>query len=280
MPIINLADRIILWEILEKESIKPKRSAGQNFLVCEEVVQAILAVLPEEPRNITELGAGLGVLTGPLLGASYNVRAIERDERVANVLQKYLPKNLRSNLDLKVADLSQEEWSWNEEYCLVGNIPYNLSGLIVRRITQLDPLPTRVVLLVQREVGQRLTAEAPNMHLNTLAVKLWGEAQLVLDVPADCFWPTPKVASQVIVMEPRKVAMIDVEQREQVLREAKRFYQQKRKQVQGVMKKALQMNSTEVEEILNGLGIPLNARPQEVNEEQWVSLAKRISRNS
>ena len=270
----RLTDIGYLQSFLKNHDIDPQHSAGQNFLVCEEVVEATITLLKGAPRLVTELGAGLGALTGPLLEVGFTVRAIERDEVLATLLKKNVSRALSDKLDLQMADLKTVGWEQDEDYCLVGNIPYNLSGLIIRQITSLTPAPRRVVLLVQNEVAMRIVSDAPDMQLMALAVGLWGSARNALHVPADCFWPIPKVTSQLVVFEPRENLILEHEEREKVLKTARGFFQAKRKQVGGVLRRRLGISADEAASLLGQVGIDSTWRPQHISVERWVELHK------
>jgi 16S rRNA (adenine1518-N6/adenine1519-N6)-dimethyltransferase len=266
----KLSKKEYLYNLLQKNGLVPKRSAGQNFLICEEVIEAVLLALGDKERLITELGAGLGVLTQALLVKGYRVKAIERDGQLARIMKKVLVKKLRKNLNLIIGDLREEKWEWDEPYVLAGNIPYNLSGLIIRKITELKPAPERVVLLVQKEVGQRLVAGTPNLSLLGLAIQLWGKAEKVLNVPRECFWPEPKVDSQLVLLKPHINNELALEKREKILAVAKRFFQFKRKQVGGT---ARRLYGKKAEEKLLKLGIDPQQRPQEIEMGKWIVIA-------
>lgn len=270
-----LTDINYLQNLLKKKRFTPVRSAGQNFLICDEVIEAALSVLTGGPKNVTELGAGVGSLTQGLLASGYNVRAIERDKNLAKILQSCVPAKNRSRLDLQFEDLRDVAWEWQEGYSLVGNIPYNLSGLIIRRITLLKPMPALVVLLVQREVAQRMTAHPPEMSLISLAVQLWGSAHEVLQVPTTCFWPEPKVSSTLIVLVPHdgeKKTAISVSEREEIIAFAKPLFQQKRKQIGGGLRRINVIKEDKIMDLCGAAGVGLKARPQELSVEQWKCL--------
>ena len=283
---LDLTDIQTLKSLMAREGIAPKHSAGQNFLVCGEPVEAAVEILKEGPPNVTELGAGMGPLTLPLLEARFQVRAIEKDSSLASILRKTAPPALREKLELIVGDLRYTQWEQEQPYQIAGNIPYNLSGLIFRKITQLAPAPTAVVLMVQREVALRLTAEPPNMNLLALAVQLWGKAHVVLNVPRNCFWPQPEVESSLVLLTPRKPqfpllrqgsagqAMTNdqYDEREELLDFVKPFFQAKRKQMGGVLRRAYNLSEDEATEKLKQAGIETSARPQEVSLEQWKTL--------
>jgi 16S rRNA (adenine1518-N6/adenine1519-N6)-dimethyltransferase len=266
-----LTDIEYLQQLLAKHRLTPQRTSGQNFLIAPEVVEATVLALKGSPTNITELGAGLGTLTQGLLQAGYTIRAIERDQKLSQILPKQIPPKDREKLDLKVGDLRDQPWEWTEPYSIVGNIPYNLSGLIVRHLTQLTP--ERVILLVQQEVGQRLLAQPPDLSLIGLAVGLWSQTHILLDVPADCFWPAPQVNSALVLLIPRADAL-PLAEREQIITFAKPLFQLKRKQLLGSLQRVTGQPSTALQSLLDQLHIAPTARPQELSVEQWQALAK------
>ncbi|HBE89761.1 MAG: ribosomal RNA small subunit methyltransferase A [Candidatus Andersenbacteria bacterium RIFCSPHIGHO2_12_FULL_46_9] len=276
----NLTDINYLKSRLKRAGIKPQRSAGQNFLICPEVVEATVMAITGGPKKITELGAGVGTLTVALLAAGFAVKAIEREQQLAKAITKEVPSPGRANLKLETGDLRKVDWRWSEDgsieqkFQLVGNIPYNLSGLIIRRLVQLEPQPERVVLMVQWEVGERIVAQPPKMGLLGLAVSLWGKSDIIVRVPADCFWPKPKVGSCLIMLSPHGESRIKTEEREKVMAVAKPFFMAKRKQMAGVLKQNYKlMTREEAEMTLKKANIKGTQRPQEVAVEQWRALA-------
>jgi len=276
----NLTDINYLKSRLKRAGITPQRSAGQNFLICPEAVEATVIAMTDGPKKITELGAGVGTLTVALLAAGFAVKAIEREQQLAKVITKEVPSPGRANLKLEIGDLRKIDWRWSEDgsieqrFQLVGNIPYNLSGLIIRRLVQLEPQPERVVLMVQREVGERIVAQPPKMGLLGLAVSLWGKGDIIVRVPADCFWPKPKVESCLIMLTPHRESRVKTEEREKVMAIAKPFFMAKRKQMAGVLKQNYKlMTREEAEMMLKKANINGTQRPQEVTVEQWRALA-------
>lgn len=267
----DLTDEEYIRELLASAGVTPNRSSGQNFLISSEVRDAILTITEAGPSQVTELGAGMGPLTQGLLQQKMHVRAIERDETLAAILEKQIPAKLRSQLTLLKKDLRETDWTWPDSYQIAGNIPYNISGLILRRLTQLEPTPTQVVLLIQKEVGERIVAQPPNMHLLSVAVQLWGTPQLLLQVPANCFWPQPKVASQLLLLTPHERPLPLIE-REHILKVAKQFFQQRRKQLGGVLVSLYNLPRETVATKLKALTIDPTQRPQELTLEQWQGL--------
>lgn len=275
-----LTDQTYLQSLLKKHGIKPAHSAGQNFLVSAEVVEATLALLTDGPTHITELGAGAGTLTQALLQSGFTVRAIERDQALASLLPHALGPKERARLDLSVADMREVDWTHPKPYQLVGNIPYNLSGLIIRRLTELDPAPTAVVLLVQREVAQRLVAAPPDMGISSVAIQLWGQATIALQVPADCFWPRPAVDSSLVSIIPhpphQRIPAAECAHSMQLVRAV---FKHRRKQLGTTLPTVLNRSRDEVAALLSTIGHTTMARPQELSAADWVKLYKSTINN-
>lgn len=273
----QLTDPEILRERLAKAGVHPRREAGQNFLISEEVVEATVAALQQWRRTawrITELGAGLGTLTQALAAAGAEVRAIEWDRALAALLPEHIPPPRREHVRVVVQDLREADWTWTEPYILVGNIPYNVSGLILRRLTQLRPAPVAAVLLVQQEVAERVLASPPHLSLVGLAVQLWGEPVGLLRVPPNCFWPQPQVHSTLILISPHPDIEQSQEERERVLRVARVFFQAKRKQMGSVARRVFGLAADEVARRFSYAKIEPTQRPQELSVATWKRLAE------
>jgi 16S rRNA (adenine1518-N6/adenine1519-N6)-dimethyltransferase len=271
----SLTDLDTIQHLLHQARLHPTRSAGQNFLICQEVVEAILVTAQGGPKQVTELGAGLGTLTQALAAHDFHIQAIERDKALAEILKSVIPAKQRDRVELTVNDLRQVKWEWPKPYQLIGNIPYNLSGLILRRITQLSPAPQQVILLVQKEVGQRMVAQPPDINMLGLAIQLWGEPHPLLAVPASCFWPAPQVDSQLVLLLPNRETRRPLAQREEILQIAKTFFQTKRKQIGGVLQRNFNIEPAAWLEKIN---LRPTQRPQELSLQNWQDLTLEIQK--
>lgn len=269
----------VLQSVLGSRKIRADKSLGQNFLVCEEVIQSLLMALDGGPKDITELGPGLGTLTQGLIMSGYHVRAIEKDDDFVHVIPTVIPKNLSDQLELIHGDLKEIEWNWAQSsrstedtvYSLVGNIPYNLSGFIIRRLTKMQSAPFRAIFLMQKEVVDRLVGGENNMSLLGLSTGLWGHAELLLRVPPSCFIPQPSVQSSLVMLTPNP-NRLPVEKREEIIAKAKPFFQAKRKQLGTMLKRAYQKTDQEIEAITSSLNISKEARPETISVDTWTKL--------
>jgi 16S rRNA (adenine1518-N6/adenine1519-N6)-dimethyltransferase len=274
----TLTDVAYLKSLLAGANVAPSRQASQNFLICPPVVAETAAAAATGPAAVTELGAGLGVVTQALLENGLTVRAIERDERLAALAESLVPENLRDRLTLVTADLRSVPWEQEEPYQIVGNIPYHLSGLIIRKLTQLAPAPAQIILLIQKEVAERLTAAPPQLTLIGLSVQLWGSAQVLRKVPAGCFWPSPRVDSSLVLLRPAAAEKsLSREARESTLAVARHFFAQRRKQMGGVLKRWRRLDDTAAAALLRDADIASQQRPQEVTPDRWIRLSALIN---
>lgn len=261
----------VLQSVLDSHKLRASKSLGQNFLICEEVIDAVLMGLEGGPKNITELGPGLGTLTQGLVRSGYHVRGIEKDDDFVKILPTVVPPKMRDNLTVIHGDLLEVPWTEKDEWQLVGNIPYNISGLIIRLLTKIQTVPSSAILLMQKEVADRIICADNRMSLIGLSVGLWGSSELLLQVPPSCFIPAPAVHSSVIQIKPFS-SMLSIEKREGILAKAKPFFQAKRKQISHTLKTAYGKNSAEVELLTKELEISPSARPENLSVQDWISL--------
>ena len=266
-----MLNRSEVKKFLAEHDLTPRRASGQNFITCERARAAVVEALADGPPRVTELGAGFGAFTQALAASGMLVRAIEQDEHLVRVFSDFLGSSF-SSVDLIPGDLREVLWDWeeSESYQLFGSIPYNLSGLIFRRLTELPEPPTQAVFVVQKEVGDRLTAGPPDMSLLSVAVQLWGDVARIKTVPASCFWPVPTVDSQIISITPH--GKYDAAMRNSVMEVARVGFQGKRKQLAGTLSRHLSLDRAQIEQKLSEIELPTTARPQELSVKQWYAL--------
>ncbi|MBW2530102.1 MAG: ribosomal RNA small subunit methyltransferase A, partial [Deltaproteobacteria bacterium] len=192
--------------VLRRYGLAPKHSWGQNFLVSEGAVRRIAGLAVDEPgRLVVEIGPGLGTLTRALLGAGARVIAVERDREMCRVLEAELGDD--PGLQLLEADAAGLDYAaalGDQQGAVVGNLPYQITGRIIRRLTE-QPLDVmRVVLTVQSEVGDRLIAapgQADRAALSAMVQARYRPA-VAMRLRPTAFHPPPRVHSSVITLEP------------------------------------------------------------------------------
>ncbi len=202
------------WEdprrVMRRHGLAPKRSFSQNFLVARSAVERIVDALAPRPDELTvELGPGLGTLTGALLRAGARVLAVERDRDMLAVLEAELgvvPALTLREGDAATVDLGALA-AEHGPVALVGNLPYAITGAIVRNLTEQRGAVSRAVVMVQREVRDRLLADPGTKDYGALTVFVQAgfDVTPVVRVPSGAFHPPPKVESAVVKLVPRAV---------------------------------------------------------------------------
>ncbi len=202
--------------------MKNNKSLGQHWLKNRTILDEIADLaLPDEPQKPSgspspeapalclEIGPGLGTLTSSLLKRFQKVIAIEFDPELARKLPGSFPgKNLEViNQDILATDLSK--LVGNEPYSVAGNIPYYITSPIIKKLLETSPKPQKISLLIQKEVAERIAADAGDQTLLSLTVQNLAEVELGPVVPAAEFTPPPKVDSQVLVLTPLSEPQID-----------------------------------------------------------------------
>ncbi len=180
--------------------MRAKKSLGQNFLRSHAAVEKIIGVAELKPSDVVlEIGPGTGVLTEELVRRAKKVIAVEKDDALANFLRKKFGNKLEvRNEDILRFGLKKLE---ARSYKLVANIPYYLTGQIFRKFLQTDNQPSKMVLMLQKEVAERVAARGGKESLLSISVKAYGIPKKIMNVPASYFSPQPKVDSAVLVID-------------------------------------------------------------------------------
>ncbi len=185
-----------------------KKSLGQNFLTSQSAVSKIVDTAdPSGDDIILEIGPGKGVLTEKLLSLAGKVVAVEKDDNLFEFLKEKFKKEIAENkLDLIHGDIltfDPNALSFYKDlnYKLVANIPYNITGAILKKFLSSETQPELMVLMVQREVAQRIIAKDKKESILSISVKVYGEPKYIQTVKAGSFFPTPKVDSAILLVE-------------------------------------------------------------------------------
>ena len=204
---------------------RPRKRFGQNFLRDQHVLDRIVnAAELREGDRILEIGPGAGALTGRLLQTGLPVLAVEIDRDLGNALQQ----RTENNLDVVIGDILRLDWAellCVPPYKLIANLPYNISSQILFRVLDHRRLFQRLVLMFQKEVGERLIARENTREYGILSVLMqtWFQIERIVKVPPKAFFPPPKVDSVVLCLEPLpepRVALKNEERFRQLVRGA------------------------------------------------------------
>ena len=248
-----------------------KKSLGQNFLINPGVVQKIIGAAElKEDDTIVEVGPGTGILTKELI-KSRRVIAIEKDRRAVEGLRADLP-NVQIVED-DVLDFKPEEFDLRAgEYKIVANLPYYITSHFIRTVFENWPRPSLLVLMVQKEVAQRIMATPPDMNLLALSVQYFSKPEIIMNVSAGSFRPIPSVDSAVIKLVPQeKLPLLDT-QREKLFLTWKAVFAGKRKQLINTAPAALGLDKDQVSNLLTKFSINPTTRPENLSLQDWIAL--------
>ena len=265
--------------------LRAKKSLGQHFLNSPSVLQKIIETARIAPgETILEIGPGTGVLTKALLDSGARVIAIEKDARSGALLQSRFASEIESGgLRLCAGDVLEADRGAlglaEGSYAVVANIPYYITGAILESFLEQTPRPSRMVLLVQKEVAERITAKPTGNELVgkesilSISVKAFGTPRLIERVPRGAFTPPPSVDSAILAID-------DISDRRfkeknipisRFFKLVKAGFAHKRKYTKRNLE--IVISGPELEAVWLRLGLNEKARAEDMDLEQWFSIA-------
>lgn len=270
---IDPADPDQLSRLLRQHRVELKHSLGQNFIVDAAVRDRIAdaAGLTGDDEAL-EVGAGAGGLTVALARRCRRVVAVELDRRLIPVLMDVAGG--LGNVEVVEADILAVDmtgWFPNGGHVVAGNIPYHLTGALIRRLLGHEPRPRRLSLVVQKEVAERWTA-AGGASLATVAVQVFATARLQFTIPASVFMPLPRVDSACVGLEVRDHPAVDLPDLDAFFRLVEAVFQFRRKQLGGALGRITGLGSTIAGARLREAGIDPERRAQTLDLGEWEKL--------
>lgn len=251
--------------------VAPNKSLGQHWLKDPDVLADIAeAAALVESDTVLEIGPGLGTLTSRLLERAKSVVAVEFDAALARKLPGQFPgKNLEViNQDILQFDPS----SLAADYKVVANVPYYITSKIIQRFSETSNPPSVMVLLIQKEVAERLAAGPGDYSILAVAAQVFHEVELDQVVPSELFTPPPKVDSQVVILRRRALPLVDKAYQADFFRLVKAGFSAKRKKLRSSLAGSLRLSKPVVESLLNQAAIEPNARAEDLSIDQWLTL--------
>jgi 16S rRNA (adenine1518-N6/adenine1519-N6)-dimethyltransferase len=241
-------------KLLKEKDLKALKSLGQNFLVDEKVLSEIIKASELNKNDVViEIGPGLGTLTNELVKKCGAVIAIEKDKKMAELIR-------------------EEE---KKKYKLISNIPYYITSPVIKLFLENSIQPELIVLLVQKEMAERICAEPGKLSVLALSVQIYGEPEIVSYVDKSVFYPEPKVDSAILRIKNIKKNYSD-EYYKKLFRIIKIGFSSKRKKLVNNLSSGLRISKGESESILQKAKINSNARAQELGLEKWKKLAENL----
>ncbi len=248
-----------------------KKSLGQHWLNDDQALQAIVdAGEINLDDTVLEIGPGTGVLTKKLVKEAGEVLAVELDENLAMELQSWVPaKNLTVvQQDILKFDLTTLPLG----YKVVANIPYYLTSHLIRLLSESPNPPKAVVLLVQKEVAERVVAAPGSMSMLSVSAQFYWDIQLSRTVSAKLFTPPPKIDSQILIMAARPAPLFPNVDTKAFFRIVKAGFSNRRKTLLNSLTAGLHLKKQDVTDILKKANVKANLRPQELSLNDWYRL--------
>ena len=261
-------------------NIKPARSRGQNFLIKEDVYDLIVEQADLQPDDmILEVGPGLGFLTVKLAAKVKQVIAVELDDKLAEVLKIGLKAKNVENVEVVNSDILKFPLPHfiRGGFKIVANLPYNITSIFLRKFLEADKKPELIVLMLQKEVAERITAKPGKMSLLGVSAQFYAKQEIVEIVEKENFWPKPEVDSAIIKLEVRS-KKLEINERE-FFRLVKFGFSAKRKMLKNNLAAGFKISQAEAENKIIKAGFNGKARAQELSVDDWLKLFSVFNEN-
>ncbi len=275
----DLSNPAVVRQLLQRHGVRPQKTFGQYWLEDHQALGRIVAAAELAPGGAAlEVGAGMGVLTVALaqaVGPAGRVVAVEIERDVLAILREVtaplsqveiVPRNL---LEVEPGEVFQ-----GMPYALVANLPYYITASALRHFLECAQPPQRMVVLVQQEVAERLTATPGNLSLLGVSVQYYGKTSLIAHVPAASFYPPPRVDSAIVRIDLYEQPLLPGVEREQFFQVVRAGFSQKRKTLRNALMLGLDQPAGPVEAWLSAAGIDGRRRAETLSLEEWGRLAK------
>jgi 16S rRNA (adenine1518-N6/adenine1519-N6)-dimethyltransferase len=298
LKIKNLKLKITAVDLLKQTKelcriyeIKPARSKGQNFLIKENIYDDMVeAANLTKDDTVLEVGPGLGFLTAKLAKKAGKVIAVELDDKLAEVLRIGLDSGGVENVEVVNEDILKLQitnyklqiksnppssptpyhLSLIPGYKVVANLPYNITSIFLRKVLEQENKPSMMVLMLQREVAERITAKPGEMSLLAISVQLYADVKIIKNVKREDFWPQPEVESAIIQLSIINY-QLSINERE-FFRLVKIGFSARRKMLKNNLANGYHLDQGEVEKRIIKAGLGPKSRAQDLSVDDWKKL--------
>lgn len=261
--------------LLRQSGLRARKGLGQHFLVDQAVLGIIVEAAELTPEDtIIEVGPGLGILTTELARRSGSVIAVELDSELASLLQRRFAS--QSNLRVINADILKIKLSQllgdKLNYKVVANLPYYITSPVLRYFVEASPKPSLMVMMVQKEVGEAIVARPGNMSLLAVSLQMYSRPRIVSHVPAQSFYPEPKVDSVILRFDMLPKPAVKVADLNSFFQVVKCGFSSPRKQLHNSLAHGLGIKPAEVAPILKQAAVDPQRRAETLSLEEWAKL--------
>lgn len=279
---MDLTSVNVIKNFLRKNNISPSYARGQNFLIDKNILEKIIEAADLKKSDVVlEIGAGFGTLTEELAEKAEKVITVESDRGILPILKKNLAKyenvEIVENDILRIAN--HELRIMNHGYKIIANLPYQITSAVLRKFLENEPRPSEMVVMVQKEVAERICALPGEMSILSVSVQFFGHPEIIQIVPRSSFYPEPEVDSAILrVSRIKNKSEANLKQinAKDFFRAVKIGFSARRKQLHNNLTNGFRLESEEVKDILLSLGLDIQARAQDLSVEDWMRLAERL----
>lgn len=279
---LDLTDLKTIKSLLTYYNVSAQKSLGQHFLLDKTALEQTLKAAELTKKDfVIEIGPGFGVLTFPMADLAGRVLAVETDKKVLSILRALgsgytnldiLPSNILK-LDSRYVYNRYKQWSKVKNgktgYKLVSNLPYYITSAILKLFLETDLSPDLIVVMMQKEVAERIVADPGEMSILGISVQFFGEPEIVAQVPRTAFWPKPEVDSAIVRIKPRKQIPFEVDDIKLFFRIVKAGFGERRKQLHNSLSGGLWLDDELVITVLREIKIDPTIRPQDLSLAEW-----------
>lgn len=252
---------------------------GQNFLIDRSFVKEIISSGDLSNADVVlEIGPGKGVLTEALLEQADRVVAVEKDPKLVRFLKEKFAHEIKEGrlelVEKDIRDLNLQTYNL-QTYKLISNIPYYITGEIIRTFLSGDTQPDRIVLLVQDEVADRIVAEDGKESILSISVKAYGSPEKIVKVPKEAFSPAPKVDSAILVIKNINKSFFNDLPEEKFFTILRAGFAHKRKKLLTNLSESF--FKEKITSVFEEMGLSENTRAEEVSLRQWKAIVERLA---
>ena len=268
---MDLTSKKVIKNLLKKYGARPSKGLGQNFLINKAVIKKIIKEARLQFKDIVlEIGPGIGTLTQEIAKKAKLVIAVEKDSKMVKILKETL-KDFE-NIEIIQGDILKSEILNLKSYKVVANLPFYLSAPVIRKFLEAKFPPELMLLVVQKEVAQRICAKPPDMNLLAASVQFYAKPEIISYVSKKSFWPMPEVNGAILQITPTYTDKKTDSRK--FFRIVKAGFSQPRKQLANNLSKKLELDKERIKSWLLKNNIQPNRRAETLFIKDWINLTK------
>lgn len=267
---MDLTDITEIKRTLKAYGAYPQKDLGQHFLIDHKSLESIVEAADLTGRErVVEVGPGMGILTKELCKKAKEVLALELDRSMIAIVKTTCIKH--TNLKVENVDILKYNTDELGEYKVVANVPYYITSAIIRLFLESSNKPEEMVLLIQREVAERICAKPSRMSVLAVSVQFYSNPSIVEVVPRTAFFPAPKVDSAILKIRVYKKPLFDVDSK-LFFRIVKAGFGEKRKQLVNSLSGGLVLSKEVIEDLLKIANVSTTARAESLTMMDWYNI--------